>query len=74
MRNHLHPLIKQRTSWNNVKTLTGRYGWVADLVPWSVSSSRDSRGLKPWAGVGGVGSAQILPAMIRSHVSQHSRR
>ena len=35
MRNHLHPLVKQRMSWNDAKTLYGRYGWVADLVPWS---------------------------------------
>ena len=33
VRNHLNPLMKRRMSWNNAKTLAGRSGWVADLVP-----------------------------------------
>ena len=61
MRNYLHPLMKQRTSRNNEKTLSGRAGWVADLGQWSGSSNRVRRGLEPWAGVGESGSAQRFP-------------
>ena len=68
MRNHLHPLVKQRMSWNDAKTLYGRYGWVADLVPWSGLRNMGRRGLKPWSGVGESGSVQRLPAKIRSHI------
>ena len=40
MRNHLYLLMKRRTYWNNAKHLSERAGWVADLGPWSGSSSR----------------------------------
>ena len=68
MMNHLHPLTKQRMSWNNAKPLAGRYGWVADLGLWSGSSNRVSRGLTPRGGVGDSGAVQRFPAMIRSHL------
>ena len=68
VRNHLHPLMKRRTSWNNENPLDWRAGWVADLGPWSRSSNRVSRGLKPWGGVGESGAAHRFPARIRSHM------
>ena len=67
MRNHLHPLINMRASWNYAKPLAMRDGWVSNLGLWSGSSSRVNRGMKPWAGVGESGAAQSLPASIRSH-------
>ena len=47
MRNHLHLLVKQRKSWKDANDLSGRYGWISNLGPWSVLSR-----LKPWLGVG----------------------
>ena len=34
MSNHLHPLMKRRTDWNDAKPLAGRDGWVSDLGMW----------------------------------------
>ena len=68
MRNHLHPLIKRRSSWNNANTLPGRAGWVSDLGPRSGSSNRVNRGVKPWAGVGESGDAQRFPVRIISNM------
>ena len=68
MRNHLHPLMKQRTSSNDANTLARRDTWVAELGPWSGSSNRVIRGLKPWDGVGESWAAPGLPASIRSHM------
>ena len=67
-RNHLHPLMEKRTSWNYAKHLAGRDGWAADLGPLYGSSNRFRRGLKPWAWVGESGAAQRLPTRIRSHM------
>ena len=50
MRNHLHPLMKRLTSWNNAKPLAVMTGWVADLGLWSGLNNRVKRGLKPWGG------------------------
>ena len=68
MRNHLHLLMNQRKYYNNAKPLPGRAGWFADLVMWSGSSNRVSRGLKSWGGVGESGAAHRFPARIRSHM------
>ena len=68
MRNHLHPLMKCRTSRNDAKPLDRRAGWVADLGPCSGLNNRVIRGLKTWAGVGESGDAQGLPVRIRSHM------
>ena len=68
MRNNLHPLMKQRASWNNANPLSGRAGWVADLGPQSRSRSSVNRGLKPWVGLGDSGAAQILPVSSRYHL------
>ena len=68
MRNHLHPLMKRRTSCNDANTLAERDGWVAGLGLWSGPSNRYNRGLKPCAGVGESGYAQRFPARIRSHI------
>ena len=57
MRNHLHPLMKRRTSRNNAKPLAGRSRWVGDLVPWYGSSNRVRKGLKPWDGLGEIGAS-----------------
>ena len=56
MRNHLHPLMNRRKSWNDENTLAGRVGWVSDLGLWSGPNKRVNRGLKPWAWVGESGS------------------
>ena len=64
----LTSIMKQRMSWNYAKPLEGRYGWVADLGPWSGYINRVIRGLKPRARVGGSGDVQILPARIRSRM------
>ena len=55
MRNHLHPLMKRLTSWNNAKPLAVMTGWVADLGLWSGLNNRVKRGLKPWGGWGRLG-------------------
>ena len=68
MWNHLHILMKRRTYWNYAKHLSGRERWFADLGPWSSSSNKVARGIKPWAGVVESGSAQIFPARIRYHM------
>ena len=68
MRNLVYPLMKRRMSWNNLKPLDGRAGWVSGLGPWYESSNRVNRGLKPWAYMGESGDVQKLPARIRSHV------
>ena len=68
MRNHLHTLMKRRTSWNYAKTLDGRAEWVYDLVPWSWSSNRVNRGLKYWVGLGDSGAEKRLTVRIRSHM------
>ena len=60
MRNHLDLLMKQRTAWKDAKPLSGRDGWVSYLGPWSGSSNRVNRGLKPWLGVGAVGLCRGL--------------
>ena len=48
MRNHLHLLMKRRKSWKYVKNFVGRNEWFTNLGPWSGSSIRVSRGIKPW--------------------------
>ena len=55
-RNHLHPLMKQRTSWSDAETLAVRAGWVTKFGPWSRLSNRVNRGMKYWAGVGESGA------------------
>ena len=67
-RNHLHPLMKQRTSWNYAKISAGRDGLIADLGPWSGSSNRVMRVLKPWDGVGESGGVYIFPERTISHM------
>ena len=67
-RNHLHPLMKQWTSRNDVKPLTRRARWVSDLSLWSGSRNRVIRKLKPWDGMGESGKAQRLPARIWYHM------
>ena len=68
MSNHLHPLMKRRTSPNDRNPLAGRAGWVANLGPWSGPSSRVNRGLKPWVGVGESGAVQRFPVRIRYYI------
>ena len=65
-RNQLHPLMKWSMSCNNENTLSGRSGWVSDLVMWSGSSNRVSRGLKPWAGVGYIDGNYRVITVISS--------
>ena len=68
MSNHLHTLMKCRTSRNDANPLSGRDVWDADLVLWYGSSNRVSRWLKPWYVVGESGAEHRLPARIRSHM------
>ena len=68
MRNHLHPLMKQKKSVNYAKPFAGRAQWIADLGPWYGSSNRVNMVLKPWVGMGESGSAQRLPARIKYHM------
>ena len=68
MMNHVHPLMKQRTSWYDPKPLSKRAVWVFDLVLWYGFSNRVNRRLNPWEGVGESGSVQRLSASIRSHM------
>ena len=68
MRNHLHLLMKQRTSWKDTKPSAGRDGWVVNIGLWYGNSNIFNSGLKPWASVGESGAAQRFPVRIRSHL------
>ena len=68
MRNHLHPLMKLRMSWNNENSFFVRNGWVANLGMWYGSRRRVNRGMKHWTGVVESRASQRSTERIRNHI------